>query len=91
MNDGPEEFVVDVQSSPEQPELVSRQSSLEQLDRSGDETDLEEGQSALRDFSKYDAQTAIRRSQLPSRALGDEGSLLAMLKQNVGKVVSYLG
>lgn len=88
MSDGPEEFVVEAQSSPEQPELVSRQSSLEQLDRSGDETDLEEGQSALRDF---DAQTAIRRSQLPSRALGDEGSLLAMLKQNVGKVVSYLG
>lgn len=91
MSDGLEEFVMD---APEQPGQISRvstigsQKSLEQPDRSGDETDLDEDQLAPRDLLKHNTQTSIRRSQLPCRILGDEGSLFAVLKQNVGKVGS---
>lgn len=103
MNDGPEEFVVDAQSSPEQPGPISHvttidsQSSLEQLDNSGDETDLEEESEPdqhtprIVQDSKYDARTIVRRSQLPSRVAGDEGSLFAVLKKNVGKVLFFSG
>lgn len=91
MSDGLEEFVMD---APEQPAQISRastidsQKSLEQLDRSGDETDLDEDQLTPQDLLKHGTKTSIRRSQLPCRILGDEGSLFAVLKQNVGKVVS---
>jgi len=91
MSDGLEEFVMD---APEQPGQISRvstigsQKSSEQLDRSGDETDLDEDQLVPQDLSKHNTQTSVRRSQLPCRILDDEGSLFAVLKQNVGKVVS---
>jgi len=91
ISDGLEEFVMD---TPEQPGQLSRvstidsQNSLEQRDRSSDETDLDEDQPAPRDSMEHDTQTTTRRSQLPCRVLGDEGSLFAILKQNVGKVVS---
>jgi hypothetical protein len=94
INDGPEEFVMDAQLSPEPFDHVptnDSQSSLERLDQSGDETDLEDevGQPNVRllQGSKYDVRANVRRTQLPSRVTGDEGSLLTVLKKNVGKVL----
>ncbi|KAF5355705.1 hypothetical protein D9756_003947 [Leucocoprinus leucothites] len=100
MSDGPEEFVMDAQASPEQLEIINRistidsQSSIEQLDQSGDETDLEEEVSQptprFTQGSKYDTRTIARRTRLPSQVLGDEGSLFAVLKKNVGKDLSTI-
>ncbi|KXN89830.1 Oxysterol-binding protein-related protein 3, partial [Leucoagaricus sp. SymC.cos] len=77
MNDGPED-----------------QSSLEPLDQSADETDLEEetGQPTLRlaQGTIQDNRAILRRSQLPSRVIGDEGSLFAVLKKNIGKDLSTI-
>ena len=99
VNDGAQEFVMDVQASPDGTEQPSRllsndsRSSLGQ-DNSSVDTDIEqEGEAPLR-FPSEDSQTdptdgtlqVMRRSQLPAPPVGDEGSLFAMLKKNVGKV-----
>jgi hypothetical protein len=90
---------MDVQASPDGTEQPSRllsndsRSSLGQ-DNSSVDTDIEqEGEAPLR-FPSEDSQTdptdgtlqVMRRSQLPAPPVGDEGSLFAMLKKNVGKV-----
>ncbi|KAF9454904.1 oxysterol binding protein [Macrolepiota fuliginosa MF-IS2] len=98
MDDGPEEFVMDTQLSPEHAEQVSRiptndsRSSLEQFDRSSNETDAEEEKHPPRVSQDlgHDALATVRRVHLPSPVIGDEGSLFAILKKNVGKDLSTI-
>lgn len=94
MNDGPEEFVMEAQPSPEHLDQPSRiptsdsRSSLEQYEHASNETDVEEEQQPQRlsQDLKHDIPAVMRRTHLPSPAVGDEGSLFAILKKNVGKV-----
>ena len=49
-----------------------------------DEVRVEESQLVVTESTEQKA--IIRRTQLPSPPVGDEGSLFAVLKKNVGKV-----
>jgi hypothetical protein len=98
--DGAEEFVLDFQASPrdEMPEsqiLTSdSHSSLGHLVDSGADTDSVEEKKKLTRVPPQEAQPdtpsqdvqLMRRSQLPTGPVGDEGSLFAILKKNIGKV-----
>jgi hypothetical protein len=92
--DGAEEFVMDVQSTPDGLEQPSRtltnesRSSLGQQDTSSVDTD------AATDTPYHEEKQAVspgepqvvRRTQLPAPPVADEGSLFTILKNNVGKV-----
>ncbi|KAF5377565.1 hypothetical protein D9615_005220 [Tricholomella constricta] len=99
--DGAEEFVMDVQVTPEGTEQPSRiltnesRSSLQET--SSIDTDIEED--GYVDYQPGtptsaqpipDALQVKRRTQLPSSPVGDEGSLFAILKKNVGKDLSTI-
>lgn len=91
--DGPEEFVMELQPTPEGTELPSRipsndsRSSLERPESCNTGADVG-GERTLEASSEsnIDARAIVRRTCLPSRVVGDEGSLFAILKKNVGKV-----
>ncbi|KAG6831258.1 hypothetical protein H0H92_011768 [Tricholoma furcatifolium] len=89
-----EEFVMDAQNLEEQPKMMhmnESQSSLQQ-ETSSIDTDIE-------DFADIPQSAPIsgnktvevqRRTRLPSPPVGDEGSLFAILKKNVGKDLSTI-
>jgi hypothetical protein len=96
LDEGPEEFLIDPQNAPdggEQPSqiLASNHPSVsDKLDNSSIDTDINDD--AVKDTTVVEGNTAltglqiIRRTQLPAPPVGDEGSLFAILKKNVGKV-----
>jgi hypothetical protein len=93
--DGAEEFVMDMQT-PEGTEQPSRmftnesRSSLDQQDASSVDTDVDVNIPPSEDTRIVSpppgGQQVIHRTQLPAPPVGDEGSLFAILKKNVGKV-----
>lgn len=93
--DGPEEFFMGIDEH-EPAELVGStddQSTYHSEGGSGEDTDTAEDIIKAQD-QKYDElrahhqdpAQAVRRSELPAIIAGDEGSLFAILKNNVGKV-----
>lgn len=84
-----EEFLLEDPTPEEekaQPVLQSRNSSLNGYgSASSDEEDHSIPLKTNDDFSLHPRQV-VRRTHLPSGPVGDEGSLFAMLKKNVGKV-----
>jgi len=90
--DGPEEFFMGVDEQ-EPVELVasSDDRSTERLDGgSGEDTDVEDHVIKAQDqkvgIHQQDPTRIVRRSELPATTTSDEGSLFAILKNNVGKV-----
>lgn len=89
--DGPEEFVMELQPTPEGTEQSSRipsndsRSSLERSESCSTGAE-EERTSEASSESNLDVRAIVRRTSLPSPVVGDEGSLFAILKKNVGKV-----
>ncbi|KAF8559281.1 oxysterol binding protein [Imleria badia] len=71
--------------------LQSRNSSLNEYgSASSDEEDHIPLQSVGNDDSSLSLRPVARRTHLPSGPIGDEGSLFAMLKKNVGKDLSTI-
>ncbi|GLB36356.1 putative pleckstrin homology domain containing protein [Lyophyllum shimeji] len=99
--DGPEEFVVDV-DGPELPSRLltneSRSSLGQQAETSSIDTDIGEDvkvpdQQPITPTSAQLTREALqikRRTLLPAMPVGDEGSLFAILKKNVGKDLSTI-
>lgn len=101
--EGAEEFVLD-DSLPEDsqgskiseitsPGIESIISNDMESSNTGDsETDTEDDAPLkapeLQSTARNNAQLTVRRSQLPSPPVGDEGSLFTVLKKNVGKVLT---
>lgn len=82
-----EEFFLDVPNLDEERELVVPQSETSSLNQttSSDEEDHSLPLAHDTDPSVNAARQVIRRTRLPSGPIGDEGSLFAILKNNVGK------
>lgn len=84
-----EEFLLE-DPSPEEDKarlVQSRNSSLDGYESaSSDEEDHIPPQTVGNDDSALSLRQVTRRTHLPSGPIGDEGSLFAMLKKNVGKV-----
>ncbi|KAJ3718261.1 oxysterol binding protein [Lentinula raphanica] len=103
--EGIEEFILDDQASPDNGEVPSRivtsdsQSSLDHDEESSIDTDIgdmREEPPAI-DQALYEEQLkgisqvqVVRRTHLPAPITGDEGSLFAVLKKNVGKDLSTI-
>ncbi|KAG6845951.1 hypothetical protein H0H87_010999 [Tephrocybe sp. NHM501043] len=97
--DGAEEFFMDAPNPEEQTSTMlmnESRSSLYQQDSSSIDTDIEDhgGIKELRPSTPTSSRIADpkvkRRTHLPSPPVGDEGSLFAMLKKNVGKDLSTI-
>jgi hypothetical protein len=97
--DGGEEFVLEVEPTPaDEKTNLEAEGSRSSLGGSSDaevedivavdSQDKGEEVAEMDPFEK--AQHVARRTELPSGPVGDEGSLFALLKKNVGKVRSYL-
>jgi hypothetical protein len=90
--DGAEEFVMDVQRTPEGSEPPSQffasdtRSAVSHQEGSSTDTDIEESDEGLQ-VNKTSA--VVRRTRLPASPAGDEGSLFAILKKNIGKVCKF--
>lgn len=83
-NDGLEEFVMDVNASPDaEPEGPSR------ILTNDSRSSLNESESSSIDTREIIESETPGRTQLPVPAPSDEGSLFAILKKNVGKVRRY--
>lgn len=82
-----EEFFLDVPNLDEERELVVPQSETSSLNQttSSDEEEHSLPLAHDTDPSVNAARRVIRRTRLPSGPIGDEGSLFAILKNNVGK------
>lgn len=82
-----EEFFLDVPNLDEERELVVPQSETSSLNQttSSDEEEHSLPLAHDTDPSVNAARQVIRRTRLPSGPIGDEGSLFAILKNNVGK------
>ena len=95
--DGPEEFVLDVSPPEDQGQLYYTDSRMtERTDvteateagsSTGVDTDSEsESEEEVEKSLAVEPAVIQRRTSLPSGPVGDEGSLFAVLKKNVGKV-----
>ncbi|KAJ7706447.1 hypothetical protein B0H17DRAFT_1037251 [Mycena rosella] len=98
-NDGAEEFILDIpaaQLESRQPSKIMNNDSRSSLGRSSVDTDIAPGLSRVPSESstidpKSEAIVQItRRTRLPAAPVGDEGSLFAILKKNVGKDLSTI-
>lgn len=100
--DGGEEFVLEVEPTPaEEKTNLEAEGSRSSLGGSSDaEVDevedivtvgsQDKGEEVAEMYPYEKAQDVVRRTQLPSGPVGDEGSLFTLLKKNVGKVRSRL-
>lgn len=81
---------MDIPEHTEEPSSVATNdssSTLEQLDQSSSDLNEESGEKQPSPQSlKTDARAIVRRTCLPSPVVGDQGSLFAVLKKNIGKV-----
>ena len=77
-------------TSPGVESMLTTDADRESNNTGDSETDTEVGipvgSPELQHFSQDDAHSIVRRTQLPSPPVGDEGSLFSVLKKNVGKV-----
>ncbi|KAJ7102181.1 oxysterol binding protein [Mycena belliarum] len=93
INDGAEEFILDIppaQLDSRNPSKIMSNDSRSSLGRSSVDTDIggesARGPSESSTVDPRDASVQInRRTHLPAAPVGDEGSLFAILKKNVGK------
>ncbi|KAJ7139866.1 Oxysterol-binding protein-domain-containing protein [Mycena epipterygia] len=98
INDGAEEFVLDIppaQLDSRQPSKIISNDSRSSLGRSSVDTDIVgEPSRAPSESSTADpnhgAVQITRRTHLPAPPVGDEGSLFTILKKNVGKDLSTI-
>jgi hypothetical protein len=95
--DGPEEFVMDlhVEGTEPQSQLLTNdtRSIVSHQEDSSVDTDIEDNdKSPVGGIVGPPKETSavVRRTQLPASPAGDEGSLFAILKKNVGKVCTVL-
>ncbi|CAA7266632.1 unnamed protein product [Cyclocybe aegerita] len=93
VDEGPQEFVLDVPSEP--PSRILSVDSEATTDTSSVDTDLEEPTAVtspmMESLPALPSQVhVVRRTQLPCLAPSDEGSLFAILKKNVGKDLSTI-
>lgn len=87
LNDGAQEFVVDADTADPSRILPDENKSTTQADdTSSVDTDVE----VEIPEPTHRALQVDRRTQLPSPAVGDEGSLFSLLKKNVGKDLSMI-
>lgn len=89
---GAQEFFLDGDGT-EQPSKILSNDSRSSLGQGDSDTDMESDEQAIEEKQPDPAHQSLqvtRRVKLPSGPIGDEGSLFAMLKKNVGKVWSYL-
>lgn len=93
LESGPEEFIMHIPEISEEPSntLNDSSSSLEHHDQSSSDFNEEIGEKTPPSQSlKPGTRVIARRTCLPSPVVGDQGSLLAVLKKNVGKVAAPL-
>lgn len=94
-----EEFVMDIPAAlegndmPIQTSPDENRSVVNQQEDSSIDTDIDEADNVFTTSRKTRATsqgiiTILRRTHLPAPSIGDEGSLFAMLKKNIGKVFS---
>jgi hypothetical protein len=82
-----EEFVLDVPIADEEREPVVPQSETSSLIQTVSSDEEEHSPPLVHDTDPLvNASQVVRRTRLPSGPIGDEGSLFAILKNNVGKV-----
>lgn len=86
LGDGPQELVLENDDSIG-PEAERTSKIIHEVSDSGDDTDNEE---EAQPKAEVDPSAVVRRTQLPSPPVGDEGSLFSMLKKNVGKDLSTI-
>ncbi|KAG2146531.1 Oxysterol-binding protein-domain-containing protein [Suillus bovinus] len=85
-----EEFFLDVANPDEERELIVPQSENSSLNQTASSDD-EHSPPLVHDTDpSVNARQVVRRSRLPSGPIGDEGSLFAILKNNVGKDLSTI-
>ncbi|KAH0838476.1 Oxysterol-binding protein-domain-containing protein [Lanmaoa asiatica] len=89
-----EEFLLEDPSLEEEKARLALRSGNSSLDEYGSASSDEENHIPLQtvrdDDSALHARQIVRRTHLPSGPVGDEGSLFAMLKKNVGKDLSTI-
>ncbi|KAJ3510724.1 hypothetical protein NLJ89_g4514 [Agrocybe chaxingu] len=93
VDEGPQEFILDVSSEP--PSRILSADGETPTDTSSVDTDLEEPTAAtspvVESLPALPSQVhVVRRTQLPCLAPSDEGSLFTILKKNVGKDLSTI-
>ncbi|KAG5639369.1 hypothetical protein H0H81_003513 [Sphagnurus paluster] len=95
--DGAEEFIIDTDGTEAPSRMLTNESrsSLSHQDTSSTDTDMEEDDfghkpSTPTNVVNHENFLIKRRTQLPSSPIGDEGSLFAILKKNVGKDLSTI-
>ncbi|KAI0824172.1 Oxysterol-binding protein-domain-containing protein [Trametes gibbosa] len=95
--DGPEEYLLDVTPPADESQdsklyftdsrMTDRTEATEAESSTGMDTDSESEETAEKSFTE-EPTVVHRRTSLPSGPVGDEGSLFAVLKKNVGKDLS---
>ncbi|KAG1866271.1 Oxysterol-binding protein-domain-containing protein [Suillus tomentosus] len=86
-----EEFFLDVPNPDEERELIVLQSENSSLNQTVSSDDEEHSSPLIHDTDpSANARQVVRRTRLPSGPIGDEGSLFAILKNNVGKDLSTI-
>ncbi|KAF8898512.1 Oxysterol-binding protein-domain-containing protein [Infundibulicybe gibba] len=89
LEDGPQEFIMDVES-PQDGAGIEQQPS--QIQTNDSHSTVDDGSSIDTDMEddRKTAQNHPERTDLPPLHVGDEGSLFAILKKNVGKDLSTI-
>ncbi|TCD67530.1 hypothetical protein EIP91_012284 [Steccherinum ochraceum] len=94
--EGAEEFVLETGQLDEASGSKISQAATDELDLEGSDTDTESSDRTETDLtpptssSPEPQQAVTHRTQLPSPPAGDEGSLFAVMKKNVGKDLSQV-
>ncbi|EKM60912.1 uncharacterized protein PHACADRAFT_84847 [Phanerochaete carnosa HHB-10118-sp] len=89
--DGPEEFILDDTPAEESPPGASQLSSADVVSTSpSNDTELNSSAVEANVSTSTSVQQIVRRTQLPSPPVGDEGSLFAVLKKSVGKDLAQI-
>ncbi|KAG1783723.1 Oxysterol-binding protein-domain-containing protein [Suillus placidus] len=86
-----EEFFLDVPNPDEEREFIVPQSETSSLNQTASSDEEEHSPPLAHDTDpSVNARQVVRRTRLPSGPMGDEGSLFAILKNNVGKDLSTI-
>lgn len=86
-----EEFFLNVPNPDEEREFIVPQSETSSLNQTASSDEEEHSPPLAHDTDpSVNARQVVRRTRLPSGPMGDEGSLFAILKNNVGKDLSTI-
>ncbi|KAG1755070.1 Oxysterol-binding protein-domain-containing protein [Suillus paluster] len=90
-DDPGQEFFLDATTPEEEKELSVPQSETSSLNQTESSEEEEPSPTPVNDTDpSVNARQVVRRTRLPSGPVGDEGSLFAILKNNVGKDLSTI-